>query len=437
MKILHTVKYYLPICGGMYEVVHNLSEWLASKGHSVTVASIKAPQNNEQPPSHSPSVNLVEFNIKGTYARGLSGEIEEYRRFVLSGDFDIVTNFAAQQAMTDALLPILPQISAKKVFVPTGFNGLYLKEYEEYFKNMPKWMRQYDMNVMISAEQRDMHFSKINGITNTTVISNGASRKEFEQTISFSIREKLSIPKGHLLILHVGSHTGLKGHSRAIKIFSQARTGPATFIIVGNPSSSGCSKQCDFLAKKYNNSKVFKKDAKTIIIKHLSRAETIAAYREADLFLFPSNIEGGASIVLFECMASSLPFLATDVGSVKEIILQGGGGIILPTEKNVAPENTMRDKIKRFIKKILAFLNIGSFHNDYGFVRAEISGSIKLLEKMCHDKDKRRKLGENGHRAWIEKFTWEKIAEQYEILYNDLIERDKISPNNRKNDNII
>lgn len=432
MKILHTVKYYSPICGGMYEVVRQMSEWLASKGHSVTVASITIPKNNEQSPLYSPSVNLVEFNIKGTYARGLSGEIEEYRRFVRDGNFDIMTNFAAQQAMTDALLPILPQISAKKVFVPTGFNGLYLKEYSEYFKHMPEWMHQYDMNVMISSEQRDMHFAKLNGITNTAVISNGASRKEFEQTISFSIKKKLLIPKDNLLILHVGSHTGFKGHSCAIEIFTRACIGPATLLIVGNPSSSGCSKQCDRLAEKHNNSKIFKKENKKIIIKHLSRVEIIAAYREADLFLFPSNIEGGASIVLFECMASSLPFLATDVGSVKEIIIQGSGGILLPTEKNVAPENTIRGKIKQFIKKYFELLNVGSFHNDYGFVRAEISGSITLLEKICRDKNKRKKLGDNGYQAWIEKFTWEKIAEQYENLYNGLIRQNKLSPNDEQ-----
>lgn len=430
MKILHTVKQYSPICGGMYEVVRQLSEWLVAQGHSVTVASITIPKKEGRGLTHSP-VCVVEFNIKGTYARGLSGEIEEYRRFVQDGDFDIVTNFAAQQVMTDALLPILPSISAKKVFVPTGFNGLYLKEYREYFKHMPEWMRQYDMNVIISNEQRDMRFAKMHGITNTTVISNGASRKEFEQPIPFSLREMLSIPEGNLLILHVGSHTGFKGHSRAIKIFSRANTGPATLLIVGNPSLSGCSEQCARLAKTHNNSKVFKKENKNIIIKQLTRVEIIAAYHEANLFLFPSNIEGGASIVLFECMASFLPFLVTDVGSAKEIILQGGGGMLLPTEKDVPPENTVRSKLKYGIKKVFELFDIGTFHSDRGFVRAEIAGSAVILEKLCHDKKQREKLGSAGHQAWVEKFTWEKIAEQYESLYERLLEQGISSQNNK------
>lgn len=421
MKILHTVKYYSPICGGMYEVARQLSEGLMKRGHSVTVASLAIPRkpNFDFPVSPVP---FTEFNIKGTYARGLSGEIEEYRRFARGGGFDIVTNFAAQQAMTDALLPILPSISAKKVFVPTGFTGLYLKEYREYFKRMPKWMRQYDMNVIISEGQRDMQFAKQNGITNIAVISNGASREEFDQSISFSIRERLSISKDSLFILHVGSHTGFKGHSRAIEIFSRANTGPATLLIVGNYATGGCSEQCDWLARKHNDSKVFKKNGKNIIVKHLARIETIVAYREADIFLFPSNIEGGASIVLFECMASSLPFLVTDVGSARDILREGGGGIILPTEKDVAPEDTARSRIKHRIKRVLEFFDIGTFHSDRGFVRAEIAGSAVILEKLCRDKKQREKLGAASHQSWVEKFTWEKIAEQYEALYKKILE---------------
>ncbi|KKS27841.1 MAG: Glycosyl transferase group 1 [Parcubacteria group bacterium GW2011_GWC1_42_11] len=421
MKILHTVKYYSPICGGMYEVVRQISEKLIEQGHTVTVASLPVPRENgaDFPTS---SVHVEEFDIKGGYTTELTGEVAEYQRFVLNSDFDIVTNFAAQQPMTDALLPVLPEVTAKKVFVPTGFSGLYLKVWYEYFSYMPDWMRQYDMNVIISEGQRDMQFAKDHQIENYTIISNGSSREEMEQPISFSIRKRLSIPDENLLILHVGTHTGYKGHSRAIKIFAQAKTGPATLLIVGGEYPAGCSSQCDELAKKYNDSVLFKNTKKNIVVKHITRAETIAAYRESDIFLFPSNIEGGASIVLFESMASSLPFLATDVGSVRDIIREGHGGMLLPTDKNVPPEDTIRDNIKHWIKTVLEFFNIKNFHSDRGFVRAKIRGSAKLLEKLCTDKKLREDLGKAGHEAWLEKFTWEKIAGQYENLYKQLLE---------------
>jgi glycosyltransferase involved in cell wall biosynthesis len=55
------------------------------------------------------------------------------------------------------------------------------------------------------------------------------------------------------------------------------------------------------------------------MITSLSRIETLAAYHQADLFLFPSNIEC-SPLVLFESIASKTPFLTTDVGNAKEII---------------------------------------------------------------------------------------------------------------------
>ena len=419
MRILHTVKLYSPRIGGMYEVVKQLSEKLASKGHSVTIATL--PLSKEDLETKHPSLIIEQFDIKGSYAKGLTGEVEKYRDFVHNGNFDIVTNFAAQQPMTDALITVLSSIRSKKVFVPTGFNGLYLKEFRQYFKNMPEWMRQYDINVVISKEQRDMYFAKEHGINNITIISNGSSREEFEQVIPFSIREKLFISKEKLLILHVGSHTGYKGHQKAIEIFSKANTGPATLLIIGNPSPRGCFKECLKLAEIHNNSKLFKEKNKNIIIDHLDRIETIAAYRESDIFIFPSNIEGGAPIVLFESMAASVPFLATDVGNTKEIAEETGGGIILPTEKDVPPENTLKNIIKGKIKSILEYFDIGTFHSDRGFVRAEIPGSVVILEKICHDKKLREKLGSSGHKKWLEKFTWEKIADQYEELYKKII----------------
>lgn len=420
MKILHTVKYYSPISGGMYEVVRQLSENLIERGHSVTVASLTIPRENgaEFPLS---SVPVEEFDIKGGYTTGLTGEIERYRRFVIEGNFDIVTNFASQQPMTDALLPILSQVTAKKVFVPTGFSGLYLQAWHEYYGHMTEWMHQYDMNVIISEGQRDMKYAEQNKITNITVISNGSSRKEFEQPIHLSVRKKLSIPTENMLILHVGTHTGLKGHSRAIKIFSRAKIKHATLLIIGGFYPGGCMDECNRLAKKYNDSKSFREADKKIIVEHLSRTETIAAYRDADIFLFPSNIEGGASIVLFESMASFLPFLATDVGSVKDIIRESHGGILLPTEKDVPPEDTLRDNLKHWVKEFLEFFGAKWFHSDQGFVRAKIAGSAKLLEELCADRKKRDELGRAGHGAWIEKFTWEKIAEQYENLYQKLL----------------
>ncbi len=81
---------------------------------------------------------------------GLEGDIESYRDFLLNSNYDIVTNFAAQQWASDVAMPILDKIKGKKVNVPTGFSGLYWPEYKDYYESMKILMKGYDMNVFLS-----------------------------------------------------------------------------------------------------------------------------------------------------------------------------------------------------------------------------------------------------------------------------------------------
>ena len=120
MKILHTVEFYSPSIGGMQEVVRQLSERLARLGHDVTVATTRLPERTEKTIN---GVKIEEFSISGNAVRGMSGEVERYQTFLVDSDFDVITNFAAQQWATDAMLSILDRIEAKRVLVPTGFSA--------------------------------------------------------------------------------------------------------------------------------------------------------------------------------------------------------------------------------------------------------------------------------------------------------------------------
>jgi glycosyltransferase involved in cell wall biosynthesis len=421
MKILHTVEFFSPSPGGMQEVVQQISERLCRRGHQVTVATSHHPARTQF--CHH-GVEIVAFNIQGKAATGLRGEIEKYRNFLLHSDFDIVTNFAAQQWATDIALPILKQIKAKKVFVPTGFSGLYLPAYRSYFEQMKSWMRDYDMNVFLSCDYRDIEFGRQNGVSEMIVIPNGAAAEEFLSDNDIDMRQKLGIQPHQFLILHVGSHTGVKGHDEVISIFKKASLPGSVLLIVGNflPASfmseslawvknkakhlltkvTGNPKKfplhCPYLCREieaeFNRASKRQQDGRKILVRSLSRAETIAAYRQADLFLFPSNIEC-SPIVLFECMASRLPFLATEAGNTREIIAWSHGGLCLPTIKEAN-----------------------------GYCQAEIAESAALLAKVYADASQRRQMAEAGFNAWQEKFTWEQISIAYERLYESLRTRE-------------
>jgi glycosyltransferase involved in cell wall biosynthesis len=378
----------------MQEVVKQLSERLVRLGHDVTVATSSMPERRE---SVINGVKIKEFSVSGNAVRGFFGDVACYVEFLLRSDFDIVTNFAAQTWASDLIFPILDRLRGKKVFVPTGFSGLHSPAYREYFARMGGWMRQYDMNVFLSDDYRDVNFARQHGVANTMLIPNAAAEDEFLRETNIDIREKLGIPREHLLILVVGNHTGRKGHPEAMAIFSRARLKNATLLIVGNPVFWGdCNLTCFHESTLFNRSLRRYLDHKRILVAELPREETVAAYQAADIFLFPSNIEC-SPIVLFECMASRTPFLTADVGNAVEIIGWSGSGLVLPTRK----EDT----------------------SGYGFSHVNIPESALLLERLADDGEERARMAERGLAAWKARFTWEKISQSYESLYQGLLSR--------------
>ena len=387
MKILHTVEFYHPSIGGMQEVVKQLSERLVLLGHDVTVATTKMSERKE---SCIKGVKISEFSISGSFVRGLKGDIKKYEELLIESDFDVIVNFAAQQWATDIALSVLDKIKAKKIFVPTGFSGLYAPEYVEYFKKMKTWMKQYDMNIFLSDDYRDVNFARENGIEKRVLIPNGAGEDEFLSENNYNIRAKLGISKNDFLILHVGSHTGVKGHAEAIKIFKKAKIKNSTLLIIGNICGiGGCYRSCKRKGQFFNRMPFRIFDKRKIFINEMNRIETVSAYKAADLFLFPSNIEC-SPIVLFECMASKTPFLTSDVGNSVELIDWSKSGILLPTNKG---------------------------QHNRGLSRVDVKKSSEMLNALANDKQKREKMADAGFNIWKEKYSWEKISLEYEKVY--------------------
>jgi len=414
MNILHTVQSYPPAEGGMAEVARQLSERLAALGHRVTVAT---ESRSDRAASRLNGVEIASFQVSGNAVTGLQGEVAAYRRFLLESRFDIVTNFAAQQWATDIALPLLPRIAGRKVFVPTGFSGLYSRRYRDYFRQMPGWMASYDMNVFLSDSYRDIVFAREHGIARTALIPNGAAADEFLAAPAGDLRARLGIAPDAFLILHVGSHSCFKGHLEALEIFDRARLANSTLLLVGNEPAGGCADSCRAAAAGLNASHSFRSIGASVVVGALSRPDTVAAYHAADLFLLPSNIEC-SPIVLFECMASRTPFLSTEVGNSAEIVAWSGAGALLPS---APPEFLPREGSlpSRLVEKLRLLL--GRSQN-FVAVRADIPKSAEMLLALRRDADERDRMARSGFSAWQERFTWEKIACDYEALYQRLLE---------------
>lgn len=405
MKILHTVESYLPLKHGMSEVVRQISEYLVKKGHEVVVATS---YYEERKSNYINGVEIISFKISGNYVDGYHGEITNYKEYLLNSNFDVISNFAAQQWASDLCFDILPYIKGKKFFIPTGFSKLYNKEYSDYFYKMKVWMKEYNMNIFLSNNYRDVQFAKNAGITKMELIPNGASYSEFMlNKENFSIRQFLKLDLKTKIFLHIGSYTGLKGHEEALKIFLKMRKKNSALVFIGENFDVGegyyFKKRINWFTTPFNKKMSKKKIISCLIfyLKHffnpnfnkihvmsLERSKLIQTLKQADLLLFPSQIEC-SPIVLFEACASKTPFFVTKVGNAEEIISWTEGGVLLPT-----------------------------YVDKSGYSRPHINASAQVISKILKNIELMNAFSENGFINWKNNFTWEIIAEKYENLYS-------------------
>jgi glycosyltransferase involved in cell wall biosynthesis len=381
LKILHAVEFYAPSVGGAQEVVRQISERLVARGHSVTVATSRLPQRTARCLN---GVAIEEFDVRGNEVRGLEGQIDAYRRFVLDGDFDVVLLYAAQQWTTDALLPVVRQIPAATLLAPCGFSGLRNPAYAAYFEHLERDLLDFNHLIFHSSDYQDIRFARAAGVERLTVIPNGADEREFgEHQSTERFRSAHGISSGKPLVLTVGSHTGLKGHADAIAALRSAKEArDGTLAIVGNtPTGRGCSSACRARAL------VTRAGGRRVVLDDPPRQGVIDAYLDADLFVFCSAVEC-SPLVLFEAMAAGLPFVTVDAGNAAEIVDWSGAGVVVesPRRRN-------------------------------GLVRPDRAGVARAIDELLADNARRAEMGHRGRKAWRDRFTWDAVAGRYEDLY--------------------
>jgi glycosyltransferase involved in cell wall biosynthesis len=428
MKLLFCCAEYWPSVGGVQEVMRQIAEQMVKAGHEVTVATSTHPKRMAK--FHN-GVRIAEFRVEGNFVDGIYGEAGRYRDFVTKFDGDAILIKAAQQWSFDALLPVLDRITVRKVFIPCGFSSLYQPRFASYFVKMPEFLRAFDHLIFYSEKYRDIDFARSHGISNYSIIPNGASELEFGRAADGKLRAKLGIPPVDFLFLTVGSPVDGKGHKEIGEAFAQMDVGARSATLILNGRWHGLKRQPLLpllrlllrpaswrrgliflyregwrslwerffpksrpflemdavpLASDAGRTAEFRAGTKRVLCLDLPRDDVVSAFLEADLFVFASMIEY-SPLVLFEAAAAGTPFLTVPVGNSREIVRWTGGGWICPAEVD-----------------------------ERGYTKASPGVLAREMEKAVRSPEYLRQLGEAGHQAWQEHFTWAKIAQSYERI---------------------
>ena len=328
MKILITVEFYYPSIGGAQKVTSEIAEHLAKKNLKVYVATSQIYKNQKKNEIIN-SVNVRRFNIMGNYVENFIGEKKSYINFLTKNKFDIILFYAGQQWTFDLALDILKDIKGRKIFCPCGFSRIKKKSYQGYFLKIAKSINIFDKVIFHSNQYQDYFFlKKFLQKKRISVIPNAAD-------ISF-LNLKKKIPNDQKIFLNVSNF--LPGKRQDLSIFISfiisifVRT-KIKFYFVGNLIKTNNIKKNLIYFIFYYYLTLLKivfnfifRNKKIIFLENLTRDQIIDIYKKSDYFIFTSRVEC-SPIVIFEALASGLPFFSLNVGNIEEICKKTKAGI--------------------------------------------------------------------------------------------------------------
>ena len=128
----------------------------------------------------------------------------------------------------------------------------------------------------------------------------------------------------------------------------------------------------------------------------LPKSEIIELYSQATVFCCPSIYEP-FGIINIEAMACNTAVVASAVGGIKEVVVHGETGLLVPVEQqNTAPFEPVDPE--KFAKDLADGVN-----------------------QLIADDDLRAKMAINGRKRVEEKFSWTEIAKQIKNIYESLL----------------
>ena len=160
------------------------------------------------------------------------------------------------------------------------------------------------------------------------VIRNGVNTITFRYLEKTACREKLGLPQGERIVLSVGSLIHGKGFDRIIKAFPEVlREHPdASLYIAGSEGPAGADNRAlTELVSRYSL------EGKINFVGELKNHDLVLWYNAADVFCLASRGEGSPN-VLSEALTCGCPSIATDVGSVSEILNNDSLGTVVSND---------------------------------------------------------------------------------------------------------
>ncbi|MDV7187554.1 glycogen synthase [Lutibacter sp. TH_r2] len=224
------------------------------------------------------------------------------------------------------------------------------------------------------------------------VIYNGIKLDEYVVTEETTTLDKFNIDKEKPFVLFVGRITRQKGIIHLVNAIKYIDPETQIVLCAGAPDTPEIAKEMKDSVdevKKTRNNVIW-------IDEMLPKKEIIQLYSHATVFCCPSIYEP-FGIINVEAMACNTAVVASAVGGIKEVVVDGETGLLIPLEQQT--------------KAPFEPINPDKFAKDLA----------NGVNKLINNKELRESMEIKGRARVEEHFDWVAIAKQTKDLYKSLI----------------
>jgi len=224
------------------------------------------------------------------------------------------------------------------------------------------------------------------------VIYNGINLQQYITTSETTTLNAYGIDKNKPYVLFVGRITRQKGIIHLVNAIKYIDPNTQIVLCAGAPDTKEIGEEMKAAVTEVQKTR----DNVIWIDKMVTKEEIIQLYSHADVFCCPSIYEP-FGIINIEAMACNTAVVASAVGGIKEVVVHGETGILIPLEQQqeapfepVDPDTFSRD------------LADG-------------------VNKVIGDETLRKTMAKNGRTRVEQHFDWIAIAKQVEALYQSVL----------------
>lgn len=266
--------------------------------------------------------------------------------------------------------------------------------------NVSSWsekntMEYADAVIAVSAKMKDaimdayprIDESRIHIVLNGIDCDLWAPRPTFDEAVEkngSSVLNELGVDPDRPIVAFVGRITRQKGVGHLVKAAKMFDKDVQLVLCAGAPDTEEIAKETEGLVNELQSGR----DGVFWVQEFLPKPKIQEILTAADTFACPSIYEP-LGIVNLEAMACGTAVVASDVGGIPEVVVDGDTGALVHYDENEPEE---------FEK-----------------------GIAEAVNKMVADRDKARAIGEKGRQRAVNDFSWATIARQTVDVYRSLM----------------